>query len=651
MKKPISVLLALVLMLSVTSIAAAATGKNKTYSGKITYTDGEYDYTYTDDYFSGDGYQYDNDVAIVCSYLAYCAQNSTGTTHETYDSNARAFLTECGYKNIEFNEAYVTKPERDTYGVGIASKETKINGKTYTLLAIVQRGAGYEAEWGSNVKIGTEGDHQGFAEAGDIAYRFLLDYLKRHTEIKGNLKIWTCGHSRGGAATNIMVSKIDRLLSQGGTLRKGVTLKGKDIYCYTLESPLCADAKDAKANAKIYANIHNIIFRGDLVTYVAPSNMGFSRYGIDYYLPAAGDKNFEKYHKACLDKCPDDSNWGLRKQFLGKFQPVTVTPNGTMDNLIQRSNNTSETQYTFLNRAMPTLATALGGRDGFQDLEDGLYELLGTLTYIISSDGTYADVLEDFIRKVQEDAPQIFFHLYYGNTDSVISQLEELLNQSLQDKGGATYNADEVHDLLKGAVKTILPLAQACPDEVATLLCNIYSILLNHFIQYDTGYLYVLPEDYLATHNSATALPLTDVEEGDTYYKAISYTYKNNLMIGCGSQFFPEQDLRKAELAVVLYRLAGMPDVDVSNIKWSDITELNTSLTVRKAIVWAAEQGYVSPASSTRYSKFDSASVRLATSGLTAVLGKDIGATGNTIKTADTISRGELAQLLYDARA
>ena len=651
MKQLISALLALVLMLSVTSIAAVATGKNKTYSGKISYTDGEYDYTYTDDYFSGSGYDYDNDVAIACSYLAYCAQNEKSEGHEDYDSNARKFLTECGYTNIEFNEAYTSKPERDTFGVGIASKKTRINGKSYTLLAIIQRGAGYEAEWGSNVKVGTEGDHQGFAEAGDISYRFLLDYLKRHTEIKGNLKIWTCGHSRGGAATNIMVSKIDRLLNRGGTLRKGVTLKGKDIYCYTLESPLCADVKEATANAKIYSNIHNIIFRGDLVTYVAPSNMGFSRYGIDYYLPVAGDKDFEKYHEACLDQCPDDSTWGLRKQFLGKFQPVTVTPNGTMDNLIQRSNNTTETQYTFLSRAMPTLATALGGRDGFQELEDGLYELLGTLTYIISRDGTYADVLEDFIMKVQQNAPQIFFHLFYGNTDSVVSQLEELLNQSLQDKGGATYDTEEVHDLLNGAVKAIIPLAQACPDEVATLLCNVYSILLNHFIQYDTGYLYVLPEDYLATHNSATELPLTDVEKGDTYYKAISYTYKNGLMVGCGSQFFPGQDLRKAELAVVLYRLAGMPDVDVSNIKWSDITELNTSLLVRKAIVWAAEQGYVSAASSTRYSKFDSVSVRLVTSGLTAVLGKGTLASGNAVKTTGTISRGELAQLLYDARA
>ncbi len=651
MKKLISALLALVLMLSVTSIAAVATGKNKTYTGKISYTDGEYDYTYTDDYFSGSGYDYDNDVAIACSYLAYCAQNRTSKSHEDYDSNARAFLTECGYQNIEFNEDYVSKPERDSYGVGIASKETRINGKSYTLLAIVQRGAGYEAEFGSNVKVGTEGDHQGFAEAGEIAYRFLLDYLKRHTEIKGNLKIWTCGHSRGAAAANIMVSKIDRLLSQGGTLRKGVTLKGKDIYCYTLESPLCADVKEATANAEIYSNIHNIIFRSDLVTHVAPSNMGFSRYGIDYYLPVAGDKDFEKYHEACLNKCPDDSTWRLRKQFLGKFQPVTVTPNGTMDNLIQRSNNTSETQYTFLNRTLPTLSTALGGRDGFQDLEGGLYELIGTLTYIISSDGTYADVLEDFMMNVQKNATQIFFHLFYGNTDTVISQLEEILNQSLQDKGSATYDTEEVHALLKDIVKAIIPLAQACPDEVATLLCNIYSILLNHFIQYDTGYLYVLPEEYLATHNSATALPLSDVEKGDTYFKAISYTYKKGLMVGCGSQFFPGQDLRKAELAVVLYRLAGMPDVDVSGIKWSDITELNTSLVVRKAIVWAAEQGYVPAASSTRYSKFDSASVRLVTSGLTAVLGKDTWAAGSSAKTKGTISRGEMAQLLYDARA
>ncbi len=90
-----------------------------------------------------------------------------------------------------------------------------------------------------------------------------------------------------------------------------------------------------------------------------------------------------------------------------------------------------------------------GGRDGFQELEDGLYELLGTLTYIISRDGTYADVLEDFIMNVQQNAPQIFFHLFYGNTDSVVSQLEELLNQSLQDKGTlASGNAVKAADTI-----------------------------------------------------------------------------------------------------------------------------------------------------------------------------------------------------------
>lgn len=652
MKKGISAVLALVLLLSMCSIGAVAAGKNKTYEGTIKATGGEQKYVYSDDYFKESSYKYSNKVALAASYLSYCSQNEEDNNYETYDALARSFWKTCGYGKIESNEAMLSKPDRDTYGVSIASKKAKINGKDYTLISVLQRGAGYEAEWASDVKIGTSGDHTGFAEAGDIAYDFLVTYLKNHPEITGNIKIWTGGHSRGGAAANMMCAKLDKFLFNGGTLRKGISLKREDIYCYTFESPLCAETgKTTVSYKRIYNNIHNILLRSDIVTYIPPADMGVARYGVEHYLPVAGDKDFDKINAECLKQLPDNDDWSRRSSFYGKFWPVTVTPNGTVDTIIRRNENSTETQTTFLHTTLPKLNRGIGGREGYAELEGGLYELLGTIFYTFGRDSRYEDVLADFAFRIQENASELFFSLFHADQDHLVWQLEKLLNESLKEKGGATYDTDEVHELISGAVKVLIPLAKAYPDEIATLICNIYNIILNHFLEYDASFLHVLPEDYLATHSSLAELPLTDVEKDNKYYDAINYTYHNGLMIGCGTQFFPDQGLTRAELAVVLYRLAGMPKVDISNLKWTDINERNTGTLVRKAITWAAKEGYVQPASSTRYSKYDGVSGKVAISALQKVLGKDKVAASRSVKNLQTISRGQTAALLYQAKA
>ena len=165
-----------------------------------------YDIYFDEEYFSNPASEYNPSLASASACLALSGfSTATSSDYKKADSNAKALFTTLGFNNYLANEYGTKAPTDSSFGVFIASKV--IND--YTLLGITVRGAGYMSEWASNFNIGNNNEFaQGFFDASEIYLNFLREYIEKY-DITGNIKIWTAGYSRGGAAVNLATGRID----------------------------------------------------------------------------------------------------------------------------------------------------------------------------------------------------------------------------------------------------------------------------------------------------------------------------------------------------------------------------------------------------------------------------------------------------------
>ena len=223
------------------------------------------------------------------------------TDYSDRAANAREFLTACGFSNFE-NYDYDHAPERDGVAYVIASKQIHIydevtqQNKDFTLIAVGVRGAGYGAEWASNVEIGMLGNgasnvrHEGF----DGSAREVRDGVKAYLQeqgISGDVKYWVSGFSRAAAVANLTAGYLTDEAADFYTTQD-------DVYGYTWECPQGAAASE---NALNYKNIHNIVNAMDVVPMVSPSVFEHQRLGVDYVIPYYGNttssENTEYYER------------------------------------------------------------------------------------------------------------------------------------------------------------------------------------------------------------------------------------------------------------------------------------------------------------------------------------------------------------------
>ena len=66
----------------------------------------------------------------------------------------------------------------------------------------------------------------------------LSSFNAEYSIIKGNIKIWTSGYSRGGAVVNISAGRIDDgLVKYKNILSDEINYTKDDIYAYAFEAP------------------------------------------------------------------------------------------------------------------------------------------------------------------------------------------------------------------------------------------------------------------------------------------------------------------------------------------------------------------------------------------------------------------------------
>lgn len=253
-----------------------------------------YPYDYDDGWFSGDSYEYNHKLALLALNISMASFNSFNKDDRS--ENIRAMLENCGFKTKSYG--YGTEGY-DTAAVEMARKTVTKNGESCTVVIAAIRSGNYGMEWGGNMRIGSGENHLGFDIAKETVLNYINDYFADE-KISGRVKLLIPGYSRGGSIANLIGAELDdesyrKSLKKADNI-ENISLAKNDIYVYTFEAPQCT--KKSGAGGKIYGNIINIMNPNDYVPKFVMKDWGFSRYGVEYYLPSAENcSNYSSYYE------------------------------------------------------------------------------------------------------------------------------------------------------------------------------------------------------------------------------------------------------------------------------------------------------------------------------------------------------------------
>ncbi len=306
------------------------------------------DFIYRDSVFANPSNIYDQKLALMSLNLAVSGFSDLDHKPEGASNYLKEMFRKTGFSDIYVNEAYITPPDANTIGVGIAHRE--IEGQS--VVAIVLRGGGYDREGSGNLNVGLKAEHAGWATARNIVIDELLKYMNEHAGvISANPKFWIVGYSRSAATANLGVNFMDcaidinngkasveslvpesersdkekELLAGLSNLLKEKDVDYEDIYCYTFGTPMGAAGDDEDGSGypnhddPDTNNIWSLTNLEDPVPYVVPTyKLDFYRYG------AATDPRFmsipEEYSSENIEK-PGEDVEGLMLEQLKVIDP------------------------------------------------------------------------------------------------------------------------------------------------------------------------------------------------------------------------------------------------------------------------------------------------------------------------------------------
>lgn len=109
---------------------------------------------------------------------------------------------------------------------------------------------------------------------------------------------------------------------------------------------------------------------------------------------------------------------------------------------------------------------------------------------------------------------------------------------------------------------------------------------------------------YGQTANRIHTISYNDVTAGDWFTSDVIYVTLTGLMNGTGDGFSPNNNINRAQLVTVLYRMAGQPEVTGEN----PFTDVPDGQWYTDAVLWAAENGITDGTSETTFSPNDALS-------------------------------------------
>lgn len=314
MKKRYYVLISLVLLFIISITIFALSNKKEivyTYDETIINNNFEYfqlgnsiesTYYYSDSYFK-DSSDLENEHLRTFALSLSLAFNPTNKK-DTVNYNLDNMLEELKFKDISYYD--LEKFNKDTIGTSISHK--KLNEK-YDLVLVVLRGAGYSEEWDSNLDVGKSGNAKGFDESSQIVLSRLNEYLEKN-KIK-DYKLLVTGYSRAGAISGLVGVHINNDLSK-------YNIQEDNLFVYSFESPRYSNEE------KIYDNIHNVINKNDIVTYVYPESWGLYHSGKDEDITTESSNILEKYLDILSSEKIKDNEEIDKQKFIKKI--INILP-------------------------------------------------------------------------------------------------------------------------------------------------------------------------------------------------------------------------------------------------------------------------------------------------------------------------------------
>lgn len=260
-----------------------------------------------DDWFFQDSSAYNHGLAQVSAVLAAVAYAESA--HHQVGSGAPSYAR-TAYEALGFTQLdtssyryrseiideildFVTgSQDVVAYSIAVKPVESSATGER-RLVAVVSIRGSYGAEWVSDASMldalaaageTPENDHSGFMRACDDIRADLAELKNAYPD--EDLAVLVCGHSRGGAAANLLASYLD-----ADTLGLRPIAALDSIYAYTFAMP--ATTTYGNVDDPVFDNIFNVLNPSDVVPRLPLASWGYARYGRDVWLPGEGEPLFE----------------------------------------------------------------------------------------------------------------------------------------------------------------------------------------------------------------------------------------------------------------------------------------------------------------------------------------------------------------------
>ena len=439
---------------------------------------------------------YNAGLATLTLSFAMSSFASPGEDITGQAKNAIDFLSQIGFEDIETNHYYITEPHKDSIGVIAAHKYIQANGQSYTLIAVSTRSGGYGLEWASNFTIGAGGYHDGFRLAAEETYSFLADYIRRHAgSFLPNTKLWITGYSRGAAVANILAAW---LTNNGGI--SDLTIPAHRIYAYTFATPQAVPTANLESQPT-HTNIHNIISPTDIVTWVAPREWGFGRYGINHFLPDRGQLASPAPFDEMLVRLRNlgtahalNATWyaGARYAHITetfqyvRFDRVTVFPPGV------ELSHTNSLITPFLRELTSNVAALAIEQDEYSEILEDLVRAL--VADVMGNDdftqrlNTATDI---FVGKLSiRNAPEIVVAFVTNGMDGLLELAARYLYESAVEAG---IELDGGLSLTQALVNAFWHIGL---DGVLTLTHNLEAVIATHYPEFMLAWLKSLDTNF-----------------------------------------------------------------------------------------------------------------------------------------------------------
>ena len=97
--------------------------------------------------------------------------------------------------------------------------------------------------------------------------------------------------------------------------------------------------------------------------------------------------------------------------------------------------------------------------------------------------------------------------------------------------------------------------------------------------------------DLVIIADGAIINPFIDISSDDLFYDAVMFVYENGLMNGdSATTFSPYGSLTRAQIATIIYRAAGSPEV-VGDVSFTDVPDTAETEWYHDAVLWAQQMG------------------------------------------------------------